>query len=534
MADGSRSSSAENAPVTSTPTWKYWVLPSVADLIFVALLAALVFTPLSVKLLGDAGAGWHIRTGQLILSTHEIPHVDPFSSQIQKTWFAWEWLYDVAVGKLEAWGGLNGVVWFTAVVIAAVFGWTFRLLVARGTNLFVALVLVLLAMSASTIHFLARPHVLSWLFTLAWFWILDSTERFAVQEQRALRIRWLWALPILMLVFVNLHGGFVLGFVLLGIYLVGAAWTWLTLKESRIEESLQKIAAGKRARELILVGVASLAASFANPYGWKLHAHIYSYLSNHFLMDHIDEFQSPNFHGLAQKCFLILLLLSLAILTTRGRELRLSNTLLAIFALYAGLYASRNIPVSSILLVLIVGPLVPLVTSSGFAERMTAIDCRLRGHFWPIVAAATTFVIAANAGRVGSARWMDAHFDPHRMPARAVDFLQQQDLHGPIFSPDYWGGYLIYRLYPRTKVVIDDRHDFYGEEFLRSYLRTIHFEPGWGEILQGADYVLLPRKSALAVVLQKTPEWKTLYSDETAIVFVPTEEHKDSDRAPSP
>ncbi len=93
-----------------------------------------------------------------------------------KTWFAWEWLYDVIVGALERWAGLNGVVWFTAVVIAGVFAWTFRLLVRRGTNVFVALVLLLLAASASMIHFLARPHVLSWLFTLAWFWILDSSE----------------------------------------------------------------------------------------------------------------------------------------------------------------------------------------------------------------------------------------------------------------------------------------------------------------------------------------------------------------------
>jgi hypothetical protein len=208
--------------------------------------------------------------------------------------------------------------------------------------------------------------------------------------------------------------------------------------------------------------------------------------------------------------------------------------LLVIFAVYAGLYASRNIPVSSILLVLIVGPLVPSL-SSVFAERMTAIDSRLGGHLWPIVAAVTTFMIVANGGRVGSIRWMDAHFDHNRMPVRAVDFLQRQELRGgPIFSPDYWGGYLIYRLYPRTKVVIDDRHDFYGEEFLRGYLRTIHLEPRWDELLRGPDYVLLPRKSALAVVLQKMAEWKTLYSDETAIVFVPTEEHKDSDRAPGP
>ena len=137
-------------------------MPSVADLIFLALLGTLTLTALSTRLLGDAGIGWHIRTGQQILSFHAIPRTDPFSSTMGgKTWFAWEWLYDVVVGQLDTWCGLNGVVWFTAVVIAAVFAWMFRLLMVRGRNLILALVLVLLAISASMIHFFARPHVVS-------------------------------------------------------------------------------------------------------------------------------------------------------------------------------------------------------------------------------------------------------------------------------------------------------------------------------------------------------------------------------------
>jgi hypothetical protein len=80
---------------------------------------------------------------------------------------------------------MNGVVWFTAVVIAATFAGMFRLLIARGTNILAAMALLLLAVSASMIHFLARPHVVSWLFTLAWFWILDSSERVCFDERLA-------------------------------------------------------------------------------------------------------------------------------------------------------------------------------------------------------------------------------------------------------------------------------------------------------------------------------------------------------------
>ncbi len=531
MAEGSRSSSSGKASENLRPAWASWVVPSVADLIFVALLSCLLFTALAVKLLGDAGVGWHIRTGQQILATHAIPRVDPFSSQILKPWIAWEWLYDVVVGRLETSTGLNGVVWLTAVVIATVFAALFRLLIKRGANVLVALLLSLLATAASMIHFLARPHVLSWLFALIWFWILDAAESSRGPSSH----RRVWLLPPLMLIWANVHGGFLLGFVLLVIFWLGSLWTWLRLKESRIEESLEKIAAGKRMLQLALVGLASLVASLANPYGWHLHEHIYSYLSNRFFMDHIDEFQSPNFHGIAQRCFLVLLLIAIAAVAARGRKLRVSGILLMLFAVYAGLYASRNIPIAAIFLVLIVGPLLPSLALSSFAQRMGAVDSTLRGHLWPIAAALGTLIIAIalNGGHAGSTQIMNAHFDPQRMPVGAVDFVQDQNVHGPVLSPDYWGGYLIYRLYPHNAVVIDDRHDFYGEPFLRSYLTMMHVEPGWDDFIrERGSCLILPKSAALAAVLSKTPEWKTVYSDNVAVVFVRSREPEDRDKAP--
>ena len=524
MADDSRSSSK-----ATTPAWVRVAMPSVADLIFVALLGVLVFTPLSVRLLGDAGIGWHIRTGQQILATHAIPHIDSFSSTMSgKPWFAWEWLYDVLVGRLEATLGLNGVVWFTAVVVAAVFAWTFCLLISRATNVLVAMALVLLAVSASTIHFLARPHVLSWLFALAWFWILDSSEhdRLTVKRRGGQR---LWLLPLLMLVWVNVHGGFLIGFALLGIFWLAAVWNWSRAKEGRLEELLQKITAGKRAKELVWIGLVAAAASLVNPYGWKLHAHVLSYLSNRFLMDHIDEFQSPNFHGIAQRCFLVLLLLTLATVAVRGRELRISTGLTILFAVYTGLYASRNIPVSAVLLAIAVGPLVSSVRfAHDFFQRMSAMETRQRGHAWPILALIVTLAIAVNGGRAGSNLLIDAHFDGNRMPVEAVNFLEKSAVKGPILSPDYWGGYLIYRLSPATKVVVDDRHDLYGEDFFKSYLRLIHAEPGWDEFLREHDArcVLLPKESPLTNALIQAGEWRAIYADDFAVAFV-----RDSDNS---
>ncbi len=519
------------------------------DTTYIALLAVLTCTSLSVRLLGDAGIGWHIRTGQQILASHAVPRVDSFSSVMRgKTWFAWEWLYDVIVGGLDIWAGLNGVVWFTAVVIAGVFAWTFRLLIRRGTNVFVALALLLLAASSSMIHFLARPHVLSWLFTLAWFWILDSSESDCVcgapagpsaTRSAATGRRRLWLLPLLMLVWVNVHGGFLVGFVLLAIYCLSAVWYAVRLKEDKFAEFLAKQRWRAQARRLAAVGFAAGVASLVNPYGWKLHAHIYGYLSNRFLMEHIDEFQSPNFHGVAQRCFALLVLAAMVALASRARAVRVSEALVILFALYSGLYASRNIPVSSLLLALVIGPLLSGAIKNlagrltpfrrlgdrmaAFTERMGALESSLQGHLWAIAATVFLGVIAAHGGKVGASRLMDAHFDPKRFPAAAVDFLDRKVAgeRNAVTVPDYWGGYLIYRLYPRTLVAVDDRHDLYGEEFFKSYLKMVHVEPGWDGLLEKyqSRCVLVPKGSALANILEQSPPWKRVYADDVAEIF---------------
>ncbi|MGA8501751.1 MAG: hypothetical protein WB683_09405, partial [Candidatus Sulfotelmatobacter sp.] len=515
------------------------------------------FTTLSVRLLGDAGIGWHIRTGQMILATRSIPRVDPFSATAfsvttGRAWFAWEWLYDLLVGWLDRTAGLNGVVLFTALVIATVFAWTFRLLLRRGTNILLALLLVLLAASAAMIHFLARPHVVSWLFSLAWFWILDSSQinacasdskSFATSETNRRRVLMLWLLPPLMLVWVNVHGGFLVGFVLLAIYWCSAAWQWLRPTGDRFDDVLRKIRAGRLVRVLTLTGLLSGLATLVNPYGFQLHVHIYRYLTNRFLMDHINEFQSPNFHYVAQKCFAGLLLLTLVALAVKKREAaqaHASRTLVVLFAVYSGLYASRNIPVSSLLLILMIGPWLSeamerfgsrRMAGRGFAspqflQRMEAVEFSLRGHLWPVAMVVFTCGIAAHGGNLGAKPLMDAHFDAKRFPVAAVNYLeaQDEDVQGPLVAPDDWGGYLIYRLYPRVRMVIDDRHDFYGEEFLKSYLKMMNVGPGWQDFLQQnqARCVVVPKDSALANILAETAGWKAIYSDDVATAFVRT------------
>src|SRR5271167_651461 len=147
-----------------------------------------------------------------------------------------------------------------------------------------------------------------------------------------------------MLLWVNLHGGWVFGIALLGIYALAAlVESW----RARKNDAFAAIRAGHRARAMAAVFVASALATLVNPYGWRLHAHIYRYLTDRYLMNRIDEFRSPDFHGWAQRAFVVILMLVLIAFWTNGRtsgrKLRLSHLLVVLLAAYAGFYSSRNL-----------------------------------------------------------------------------------------------------------------------------------------------------------------------------------------------
>lgn len=506
------------------PSKLRYLLPSTSDLVFVVLLISLSYGMLAPRLLGDADIGWHIRNGQNILATRTIPRTDSFSETMSgRPWYAWEWAYDAIMGAIYLRAGLNGVVLFSAWVIALALALAFRIALGRGGSLPITIVLLLISTAASSIHFLARPHVVSWLLSVVWFWILDGTDR-GVAPRRQL----VW-LPLMMLAWVNLHGGFVMGFILVGIFSLAKLAMWLKLKGQEAQPLLGQ------ARDLGLVLVFSALASVINPYGYKLHEHVYQYLTNRFLMQHIEEFRAPNFHGLPAQSFLLLLVMTiLGILTARAR-LRWVEWLLLLFSAWFGLYAARNIPIASLLLMMVAAPLFapgagnrmkgtsagPLGGPTPAFTRLKRIEFSLRGHVWPALLVIFSTVICLNDGRLWGKQVMRADFNDRRFPVAAVNRLKEGGNQQPIFSQDSWGGYLIYRLYPDTKVFIDDRHDFYGEALLRDYLKVFHLEPGWEQVLdgEGVNRIVIPRETKLAEALGNKREWKLRYQDEVAVWF---------------
>jgi hypothetical protein len=426
--------------------------------------------------------------------------------------------------------GVNGVVWLAALLMSTAFAVLFWQVLVRGTGLPAALLLWLLMLGASSIHVFARPHIVSWLFTLLWFVALERWEQGSAPA-------WLrWFFPVSMLLWVNLHAGWLLGMTLLAIYALAAF-----VESLRGSDAIARILSAHRARAMAWTFLASAVATVVNPYDVRLHAHIYRYLSDPYLMNRIAEFRSPDFHGWGQRCFVVILVLVLITAAGNRGKMRVSHWLVVVLSAWAGVYAVRNLPVSAMLLVLIAGPVLwesvaglaedpgawgPVRRGaawlSGFAARAGTQELQLRGHLWPALGVIVALAICLNGGRVVSRRVIQKEFDATRLPASAVDYLERERSAEPVFGPDQWGGYLIYRLYPRRKVVIDDRHDLYGSARFREYLILMQGEPGWKDVLENWQIrtVVLPTGSTLANLLKQIPrQWQTVYQDNAAVLM---------------
>ena len=152
---------------------------------------------------------------------------------------------------------------------------------------------------------------------------------------------------------------------------------------------------------------------------------------------------------------------------------------------------------------------------------MRRTETSIRAHVWPVAAIIFSVVICVHGGRLGQHQAMNAHFDAKRFPIQSAEFVAEKNISGPIFSLDSWGGYLIYRLYPQDRVFVDDRHDFYGQKFLKDYLQIARATPQWKEKLDqcGIAWVLAPTNSSLASLLRESSQWKLIHEDETAVLF---------------
>ena len=490
-----------------------WLVPDVA------LVAAAVTFFYSVflfpgyrKFFSDSDAGWHIRAGELMVARRALPNTEPFSFTMNSShWYAWEWGADVIVGTIHKKWGLSGVVFFYATAIALGVWLWFRLNWLVEGNFFLACLFAAPMISTTTLHWLARPHVLSWLFLLGSMILAERIRRnpglSTVQYAAIAAASCVWA---------NVHGSFFFGSLIALIYAAGIVaghFVWKT------PAGLASV------RTYLLVAAISFLASFANPFGWNLHTHVFSYLSDSELLSRVNEYQTFNFHtGGAFQVLVVVGLAALGGVVAIARK-DLAFFFLAAFLIAAGIHSARGLPIVALLLLPLangaitkqlahVPDLRPRVRAGlaeflSYSDRLRVLDARSGG--WLVAPALLLLFLGllrtpAIAARTG--------FPPADFPVAASNAIDSLPQNARILAPDKFGGYLIYRFDGRRKVFFDGRSDLYGAAFLKECARLLQARPGWQAIMEPYrfDAALLPDGYPLISALEQAG-WKPLYHD---------------------
>jgi hypothetical protein len=498
------------------------VLPSLTDVAFTLPIIFMFWKLGGARGMLEGDTGWHIRTGEWILQHGRVPDKDIFSfTKAGEPWFAWEWLWDVLFAIVHRHLGLAGVVFLSLLVLCFTSVIVFRLVRRSCPNIFIAFAATWAAVAASSTHWLARPH----LFTL----LLVAVFLHILERARERNTRVLWLLPALMAVWVNLHGGFILGLAFLFAYAFADIAAGLLEPDKRPYFD--------RAKRYATALGASALATLINPYGYSLHLHIFRTITDPEspLYRFVGEWQPLALRGPLAWYVEPVIVLGIAGAVWHLMNRRFAQPLLVLAFLHSSFLAFRNMPV----FMFIAAPLAAAALNHGITlVRASSLPGRLKKVADDFTDAANDFgdldrnwrLHVASAGVIAVLALLflapnppnnlRADYDRDRYPVAAVDKFADA-LSAAVFTEDEWGDYLIYRLYPRGKVFVDGRFDLYGGKFTESYLEVLNSNHTWQATLDkhAVKTVLVGVKTPLAGTLKESPRWQAVYDDGVAILF---------------
>lgn len=454
---------------------------------------------MAAQAITDPDFFWHLRTGQLIWERRSIPREDPFSYTAKgQAWVAHEWLTETIFFALYSLIGQRGLILAFAFLITCTFILVYLQCEGRP---WLATFITLLAALTSAISWGVRPQMVSLFLSALFLYILARKESH------------LWLLPPLVALWVNLHGGYLLGLALLLLHIVGEGVSLLSApQEGR-----------HRLKKLSSVFLLSGAFTLLNPHGWRILSYPFTTLRSQAMQAYIIEWFSPDFHQAQFQPLALLILVTWLALSLSRSPLHPKDMLLLLVFGYAALRSARNVPLFAVVAAPILSShLTSFWEGSWLQKRLSQRDqsrpnLRLCALNWLLL----LIILSASSLKVALSLKENESLQRQTFPVAAVDYLEKEGQRGNIYNLYRWGGYLIWRLYPEGQVFIDGRADVYGDQFIEEYLEVYRVRRGWRDILEkhGVKLVLIDRDSALATLLHEDGDWRKVYEDEVAMIF---------------
>lgn len=494
------------------PPFFHWILPGVAWVLFVATLPIL-FTK-GESFISDPATARHLASGRLMWERAEIITQDPFSYTLPEgRWVRFEWLSEGIAWGLMKVGGLPLLSYSAAVAFALIPFCIWKFLIAHKIRAPAAFLYSLLTVVILHAHFLARPFLFTYLFTILVMMAWSSSYLSPSRKTQ-------YGLPLLFLLWCNLHAGFVGGLLFLML-----AWIGSALDRHSAGEAIWTEGARLWLKTILL----SFFATLINPYGIGLLVRVFETIFLIRSVGLLDESNSLSFSAsfaLALGFFIVLLSL---VLNRTSCKIPWVELLPVVVFLYFGFKTQRHVFILMLFAALPVARIWQMGMESLMSDLrrqqwiekwtdFTNIQKSLKSDFWliPLTIAIAFFIFKTS----GFASRLE--LGSKSLPLEVRNFISQHldRFQKPIHHTGNAGA-LMYYFYPKIRVMIDDRMDFYGDEIVTRYLDLYKLRGDWRERLdrEGYDSMILEPKNLFVRVLPLLPHWKKVYEDSTTVIY---------------
>lgn len=463
---------------------------------------------------------WQLKGGKYIVEHRGLPRYDVFSFTGENIeWHNHEWLAQVimygayALGDTSEFGGLRCVITLKTLVLIATFLLLCWFIYMRSQSWLLAVLFALIAAAVSKRTIYPRPPVFSYLLFAGYLYVLWG------YWSGRLSWRWLVALPLLMVLWVNLHGFFVLGILLLGVYLVASLlqnfYTCNVLHEPLDVQQMH------RTRTLALLLGLCILASLINPYGYKLYMLGWRFMGNKNLVRIIPELRSPDFFFTRGYEFMIAFLL-IGFMVVKRKIPSLAELFIIAIFFHLSIQHVRYLP----LFALAAAPLCGWLARELLQEVPSQFHRPTYYALFGVVLIFSAYSVAHH--REGEsylernlqlARGME--FRKANYPVKVCDFIIANDFSGNMYNQINYAGYLIWRLSPEYhKVFTDSRYDVFGDKFVWDEQRIqLGIDRnarayGWDDLLDlkyRINFIVISRDAPLNVRLKDHPRWRLVY-----------------------
>lgn len=409
-----------------------------------------------LAMLGDLGR--HLKLGEIVTHCLCVPQTNLFSyTNSNFPIVNHEWLAEVIFYLISSWFGLHGLLVLKMVLVIITASLLYTVALKKG-SLFWVTIFSLLSITIFSMRFFVLPELFSYLFISLFIFIIE-------RYKQSKKIHLLWLLPLLEVMWVNMHIYFIIG---IGIY--GLFFLEELLKQKRLDKKLLLIGAILILSILVnpsFIRGALLPFTFSNNYGLNVEEN-----NNPFTIFSPNSTNSNLAYTLILQVLVFELLIGLFITCffikkQRGEIFHLGNGLLAAIL---GLKFTRCISLFGLL------GFIPLVQSFTLLEEKLkkGIDDSMRNIIKGAIIIGVGIIVGVHFKGLLDYKILTFSFEPSA--ENAIAFMKQTHIHGRIFNNYIIGNYLVYALYPQEKVYIDARPEAYPASFFNDYWRMMSDE----------------------------------------------------------